>query len=747
MCGVRKYASAEILAFLDLAEKSLVSASRTALSPSGVSGWERAGEPVVGRDLVYVVHPEPAVAAKLSGGLEAEDYEVVGMSTVEEAEAITSSRHFVIPDAILTPLGDVESGDSVLIALFQSSPLMEQIPLVVVASSAKDERRRALRMGLLSMVFPPYDGEEVALTTKLAIEKHRSDQLLFGSLEQLSVADLLQTAEAGHRTGTVVFQHDGDKGMVWMRDGFVIDADIEGDCSGEDAVYKIALWTTGTFEADFGELDIEGRFKIPASTLLLEAMRRFDEESASTIPIPALEAADTEVLDLSLVLLNVVAGYALNHLNPGLIYQRFERARERLCEEHPQLAVFRVTDEGTVTLKGENPLQVDEERLAIAVGVLVISVFEELDAALTWRFSTQRLAKLVAPWREELDRHGFMDELDVEERDEVPDEESHDAAGVGGKPVPVGCLVVDEEGIIETYSAFGPRIGRVEPAVIVGKALGQVFPVELASLSERLMGRVVDGAGDTEGLAIGREVMHAGHQEYVVRVAIVRAASKAGFVITVNRLRDQRRSLSPEIERDPVTGSLRDGTVDRLLVANEDFLQAFEGLFAKSLSHRHHELLQRFGKKWGLRHAMRLEHVVQRDYRMTLREMESQMALELMSSSVGVFGLGRFDADFSYRDSGLIVIRHQASPFPGVFESTAGGACSILSGFHAAIISYLAGRQLAAREVQCAREPGDSCIFVLATEDRLTKLLIATPGSADHDLLQEIIRNEKGGSS
>jgi len=701
----------------------------------------------MGRDLVYVVHPEPTVAAKLSGGLEAADYDVVGMSTVREAEAITGSRQFVIPDAILTPLGDVESGDSVLISLFQSNPLMEQIPLVIVASSEKDERRRALRMGLLSTIFPPYDGEEVVLTTKLAIEKHRSDQLLFGSLEQLSVPDLLQTAEAGRRTGTITFQHNGKKGKVWLRDGFVIDAEVEDDSRGEEAVYSIAMWTTGTFEANFGEVEIDERFKIQPSSLLLEAMRRFDEESASTMPIPTLEAVDTEVLDLSLVLLNVVAGYAINHLNPALIYQRFENVREKLCDEHPQLAAFRVTDEGTVTLKDDNRLEVDEEELAIAVGLLVTSVFKELDAALAWRFTPQRLAKLVAPWREELDLHGFMEGFDVEEQDEAADEESHDASGIGGKPVPVGCLVLDGEGIIEAYSAFGPRIGRVEPSVVVGRALSEVFPSELASISDRLMGRLVEGAGETEGLAIGREVMRAGHQEHVVRMAVVRKASNAGFVISVNRLRDQRRSLSPEIERDPVSGSLHDGKVDRLLVANEDFLQAFEGLFAKSLRHRHHELLQRFGKKWGLRHAMRLEHVVQRDYRMTLREMESQMALELMSSSVGVFGLGRFDADLSYRDSGLIIIRHWASPFPGIFESTAGGACSILSGFHAAILSYLAGRHLAAREVKCAHEPGDPCVFVIATEDRLTKLLVDTPGSADHDLLQEVIQAETGQAS
>jgi hypothetical protein len=37
MCGVLRYASTETLAFLDLAEKSLVSASRTVLSPPGFS--------------------------------------------------------------------------------------------------------------------------------------------------------------------------------------------------------------------------------------------------------------------------------------------------------------------------------------------------------------------------------------------------------------------------------------------------------------------------------------------------------------------------------------------------------------------------------------------------------------------------------------------------------------------------------------------------------------------------------------
>jgi predicted hydrocarbon binding protein len=708
---------------------------------------------MMGGDLVYVVHPESSVAAKLRGGLQDADYHVVAMSSVGEAELVTAKSQFTLPDAILTPLGGGGEGDSILVTLFESNPLMEQIPLVVVAHEDKEDRRRALRMGLLSVVFPPYDSEEVVLTTKLAIEKHRSEQRLFGSLEQLSVPDLLQTAEVGRRTGTVTFQHNGSKGTVWLRDGYVIDAEVEGESHGKEAVYTIAVWSDGTFEADFGDHDIEEQFRFPPSTLLLEAMRRFDEESASGMTIPAMtelkpeptSTPDHTIVDLSLVVLNVVVSYALNHLHPTLIRQRFEELRSELEDQHPLLGLFNVTDEGAVTVTDPDIDEIEQDQLVRSVSVWVDAMFQRLDDALAWRFSSNRLARLLAPWMNQLDATGFSEHLGVGAIEDESDEDTQDSEGTMDFPVPVGCLVMDRDGVVQTVSIYGPRVGRVVPALVTGKSLGEVLPSDIGLLADRLVRRLEDGARELEGVAIGREMIGSGHQEYLLRIAIVRQPSGRGSIVTINRLRDQRRSLSPEIERDPLTGSLRDGKADRLLVANEDFLQAFEGLFARSLMHRHHELLQRFGKKWGLRHAMRLEQVVQRDYRKTLREMESQMALELLSASVGVFGLGSFEADLSYRDNGLVVIHHHTSPFPGIF-SEAGGACPILSGFHAAILSYLAGRQLAAREVHCSSEPGDECLFVVATEERLTKLLIATPGSADHDLLAEITSAKVGES-
>jgi predicted hydrocarbon binding protein len=226
---------------------------------------------------------------------------------------------------------------------------------------------------------------------------------------------------------------------------------------------------------------------------------------------------------------------------------------------------------------------------------------------------------------------------------------------------------------------------------------------------------------------------------------VVRRVVGGGFIVTLARVRDLSESLAPTIEREPLTGAIRDAGKGRVVLANEDFLDAFETVFTKHMGFRHHELLRELGRKWGLRHAFRLEQHVQREYSKTLREMETQMALELMSSSLGVLGLGSFEADLSWRDAGIVVIRHHESPFPGHFVAVSGGACPILAGFHSAVLTYLSGRRLSANEFSCCGEQEGACVFIVATEDRVSKLRIAVPGTPDHDLVAEILAPRDGG--
>jgi predicted hydrocarbon binding protein/DNA-binding response OmpR family regulator len=701
------------------------------------------------RDLAYVVHSDPVIAHRVSQALRDAEFEVASMTTLEDAEYVIRERQFDLPDAILTPLRDMESGDSILIRLLESNPLMEQIPLVVIANAGADERRRALRLGLLGVVAPPYDDEEVTLTTKLAIDKHRHDQALFGSMSQLSVADLLQTAEVGRRSGMVTFQHDNDKAKLWLDEGRVVGAEIQGGIEGTEAVYEIATWETGVFEADFGSVEIEPKFSMSPSELLLEAMRRLDERRAATKEdTDALTLAET--LDTALALLNTVSTYACNHLEVSLVLERLTAIQSDLAESSAELAAIRLGDTGEVTLEPRWEFEIPPEDLAGLVSTWIIRFFNQMDGALAWRFTKKRLVELFTPWHEGMQRLGFVGLTeprpdDDEMADAEPDRRPRQPVVRGS--LPEGCLLLDTEGKVESYAPFGLRVNHLDAETVVGRPFLGLLAEEVAAMAEVMLKSLARMPVEDRSSASAEFETTTSLHSGVWRINLIRRVIGGGFIVTLVRQRSLSDSLAPVIERDPLNGSLRDAGDGRIVVANEDFLDAFESVFTKHLGFRHHEFLRELGRKWGLRHAFRLEQHVQREYGKTLREMQTQMALELLSSSLGVLGLGRFDADLSRRNAGIIVIRHSDSPFPGHFVAVSGSACPILAGFHSAVLTYLSGRRLTAREFHCASDPGGRCVFIVATEERVSKLVIAVPGSPDRELVSEILADSGQGEA
>jgi len=694
----------------------------------------------VKRDLAYVVHSDQVIAQRVTAALRDSDFEVSSMTTLEDAEYVIRERQFDLPDAILTPLRDMESGDSILIRLLESNPLMEQIPLVVIANAGAEERRRALRLGLLGVVAPPYDDEEVTLTTKLAIDKHRHDQALFGTMLQLSVADLLQTAEVGRRSGNVSFQHDNEKAQLWLQDGLVIDAEIQGGLQGIEAVYEIATWETGTFEADFGAVSVESKFSMSPSELLLEAMRRLDERRAASQD-GVEETVRLQTIDTAMAMLNVVSSYASNHMEVDLVLARLEAIRTVLTEDTDQLEGIRLGPVGEISVAPGWELGGAPEDFAGFVSTWIIRFFTQMEEALAWRFTKKRLAELFTSWRQTMEGQGFVGFAEPRDGNGAGD------GKVGSRPrqpvvrgsLPEGCLLLDAEMRVESYVPFGLRVNHLDAETVNGRLFLGLISEEASAVAEVVLKSLARMPAEDRSSASTEFEISTGHHRGTWRFNLARRVVGGGFIVTLAKVRDLSASLAPVLERDPLTGSLRDAGDGRVVLANEDFLDAFETVFTKHMGFRHHEFLMELGRKWGLRHAFRLEQHVQREYGKTLREMETQMALELLSSSIGVLGLGRFDADLSRRDAGIIVITHHESPFPGHFVAVAGGACPILSGFHSAVLTYLSGRRLTAREFICDGEHDGACVFIVATDDRVSKLTIAIPGTPDHELVTEIL--------
>ncbi len=111
---------------------------------------------------------------------------------------------------------------------------------------------------------------------KMAREAPGGDGSLRGSLAQMNVMDLLQSLELGHKNCALILTNDGDKCELFFTDGQITHASY-GKLQGDDAVYKVLTWPTGSFQLDFNRRSSEHTCTRSTQGLLMEGLRLIDE--------------------------------------------------------------------------------------------------------------------------------------------------------------------------------------------------------------------------------------------------------------------------------------------------------------------------------------------------------------------------------------------------------------------------------------------------------------------------------------
>ena len=110
-----------------------------------------------------------------------------------------------------------------------------------------------------------------------------------GSLNELSLSDIVQLVAVSGKTGMFSMTHASEKGYVYIHSGQITHAKL-GDVEGEDAVYSLALWSQGSFQFSPG-VESEARTISRSNTnLLLEAARRSDEWKILSKKIPGTDS-------------------------------------------------------------------------------------------------------------------------------------------------------------------------------------------------------------------------------------------------------------------------------------------------------------------------------------------------------------------------------------------------------------------------------------------------------------------------
>ena len=109
-----------------------------------------------------------------------------------------------------------------------------------------------------------------------------NDAGLRGRLEQFGLATVLTFLDLERRSGQILVVTRDRVGRVWLRDGRVISARIEGSRRvNRAAIYELLTWDSGRFaftqERTSSAVDEIGA---PTTLLLVEAARRADEAAA-----------------------------------------------------------------------------------------------------------------------------------------------------------------------------------------------------------------------------------------------------------------------------------------------------------------------------------------------------------------------------------------------------------------------------------------------------------------------------------
>ena len=198
------------------------------------------------------------------------------------------------PDAILCDYKMSGLDGRQLFEKLRGREQTRHIPFLFMASRADiEERLRPLVDGVEDFIAKPFLAKDLVRITKKVIDRLHLEKLqkrasrpgvIQGRLEEMSMIDLMQSLEMGQKSCRLVVHHKGEQGELYFASGQCRDAK-SGNIEGDDAVYKVLLWSAGDFEIDFNAANASTRATTTRNTtgLLMEAMRLMDEANRDPV--------------------------------------------------------------------------------------------------------------------------------------------------------------------------------------------------------------------------------------------------------------------------------------------------------------------------------------------------------------------------------------------------------------------------------------------------------------------------------
>jgi photoactive yellow protein len=321
-----------------------------------------------------------------------------------------------------------------------------------------------------------------------------------------------------------------------------------------------------------------------------------------------------------------------------------------------------------------------------------------------------------------------------------------------------GVIALDEEGTILRYNLYESRFARLDRNQVVGRN----FFSEIARCTRtpEFEGRFRAFAADPAGARVERFQFvfdfKFGAQD--VSIELVRVPEVARFYLLVNRTRvrapradfppallaARQSDLAPD---EPGKGVLRDELERRYVRAPMPFFAALRATCDRLAPDSWQIFSQDWGVQWGRRAAIDLEAASLERSGASLRELPMRRVADLLSSYFQECGFGAPRFDFEPASEGLVLVTlersalAEAAPRSASVDGTPYG-CHLVAGCIGAVLSSLAERKLAAREIACVSQGTPACTLAIVGHARRGALDAAiAAGAPDVERVRRALRN------
>jgi CheY-like chemotaxis protein len=244
---------------------------------------------------LLIVDSDPKSLRVLEVSLKKAGYSVTrAVNGVDAIEKIhISAPDLVISDAVMPEMDGFE-----LNRLLKANPEWADIPVIfLTAQKSVEDKIRGLEQGVEDYLTKPIFIREILARVGLVLQRRQRENLenrgsktkFSGNLSDMGVVDLIQTIDFSRKSGVIHVVKGDDRGEIFFREGKVIDATTRNR-RGEDAVYRMLVWSDGTFEIEFVMPDRQDIIQLSTQGLLMEGMRRLDEWGRLLEQLPPLTA-------------------------------------------------------------------------------------------------------------------------------------------------------------------------------------------------------------------------------------------------------------------------------------------------------------------------------------------------------------------------------------------------------------------------------------------------------------------------